>query len=42
VDDLDEEVTEEEVMEELNEHDTILKGLEVIEPEVVKPEKKEF
>ena len=41
-DDLDEEVTEEEVMEELNEHDTILKGLEVIEPEVVKPEKKEF
>ena len=42
LDDLDEEVTEEEVMEELNEHDTILKGLEVIDPEVVKPEKKEF
>ena len=41
-DDLDEEVTEEEVMEELNEHDTILKGLEVIEPEVVKPEKQVF
>jgi hypothetical protein len=41
-DDLDEEVTEEEVMEELNEHDTILKGLEVIEPEIVKPEKQEF
>ena len=41
-DDLDEEVTEEEVMEELNEHDTIIKGLEVIEPEVVKPEKQEF
>jgi hypothetical protein len=41
-DDLDEEVTEKEVMEELNEHDTILKGLEVIEPEIVKPEKQEF
>ena len=37
-DDLD----EEEVIEEINEHDTILKGLEVIEPEVVKPEKQEF
>jgi hypothetical protein len=41
-DDLDEEVTEEEVMEELNEHDTILKEIEVIEPEIVKPEKQEF
>ena len=38
-DDLDEEetVTEEEIIEEPNEHDTILKGLDVIDPEVVEP-----
>lgn len=36
-DDLDKEetVTEEEVMEEINEHDTIIKGLEVLDPETI-------
>ena len=33
--DKEETVTEEEVMEEINEHDTILKGLEVLDPETI-------